>query len=71
MEEDGETVSVDGSGRPADGHECRPIRDPCKGLSCGKAEPKKSDALLQELAQDLTSSEKTSPSIHEGLACIF
>ena len=36
-----------------------------------KAAPRTGDAFLQELAQDLSVREQTSPQIHEGLAGIF
>ena len=36
-----------------------------------KAAPRTGDAFLQELAQDLSVKEQTSPPIHEGLAGIF
>ncbi|CAH3043887.1 unnamed protein product [Porites lobata] len=36
-----------------------------------KAAPRTGNAFLQELAQDLSVREQTSPSIHEGLAGIF
>ena len=36
-----------------------------------KAAPRTGDAFLQELAQDLSVREQTSPPIHEGLAGIF
>ena len=69
-EEDSETVSVEDSENPADmDTELSAIL--AKETTGSIADHKMGDALLQELAQDLTVSEKTSPLIHEGLAGIF
>ena len=40
-------------------------------LESDKAAPRTGDAFLQELPQDLSVKEQTSPPIHEGLAGIF
>lgn len=69
-EEDGETVSVEDSEKPADmDTELSAIL--AKETTESIAYHKMGDALLQEFAQDLTVSEKTSLLIHEGLAGIF
>lgn len=70
LEEDGVTVSVEDSEKPADmDTELSAIL--AKETIRSIADHKMGDALLQELAQDLAVSEKTSPLIHEGLAGIF
>lgn len=69
-EEDGETASVEDAEKPTD-IDTAMSAILAKDTTGSITGPKEGDALLQELAQDLTVSEKTSPPIHEGLAGIF
>ena len=69
-EEEGETASVEDSGKPAD-MDAALSAILAKDTIASIAGPKIGDTLQQELAQDLTVSEKTFPPIHEGLAGIF
>ena len=72
-EEDGETASNENSGETPDDVDAS-LSAILQAANADQPLPKQlatGDEFLQEIAQELTVSEKTSPPIHEGLAGIF